>query len=375
MLLDEATSHPRIHARFSCRLRNIEFDAKRNNPRAEDDCRLSFDTFEGEPSPCTRYVAFIVGTDGINSLVRSFIARATPLNFQQEYIDSEYLELRVPPTKSGDFALDPNHLHIWPRHSFMLIALANLDRSFTSTLFAPAHILSELTTRKAIESFFEREFPDALELMGRQTVVDLLLPRHGRGSTLSNIKCNPYHYKGQAIILGDAAHAMLPFYGQGLNCGFEDVSVMIELLEQNGIEPLSSAASRAHTSIPMQGSRPDLGSRVAGAFAEYTASRHDDLLAINYLASQNYVEMSSSVVSPLFLLRKRLDALLMTLLPNGWWSSLYKMVTFTPDISYAKAKRIEDRQKLILEKAIAGAAGLGLASALLLVRKWWVNRA
>ncbi|CAO1619033.1 unnamed protein product [Parajaminaea phylloscopi] len=375
LLLDEADAHPRIEVHFSCKLRSIQFDAKQADPNAEDDCRLNFDSFRGDSHPCARYVAFVIGTDGINSLVRSSIARVSPMDFQQEYIDSEYLELRVPPTKSGEYALDPNHLHIWPRHSFMLIALANLDHSFTSTLFAPAKILARLTTREAIVGLFESEFPDALELMGKDAVVELLLPRQGKGSSLSSIKCNPYHYKGQAIILGDASHAMLPFYGQGLNCGFEDVSVMIDLLDQRGDRAAAASAVATRSSDRVLSVHDShLTDRVAKAFAHYSGTRHEDLLAISYLASQNYVEMSSSVVNPLFLLRKRLDAFLMATLPAGWWSSLYNLVTFSPDVGYAEAKRTEDRQKLFLERAIVSMAGLGVAGILALGRSWWISR-
>lgn len=372
--------------------------------------------------PTSRYAAFIVGCDGLNSIVRNSVARFTPMNFSQQYIDSSYLELRIPPkapAKAGqaeDFAIDPHHLHIWPRHSFMLIALANLDKTFTATLFAPADMLSRLTTRDSILDFFREEFPDALELMGDDEVVSTLLPRKGKGSPLSRIECSPYHYKGRAIILGDAAHAMLPFYGQGLNCGFEDVAFLTDLLDAAAVrgdssltaesEDLESSDKLSHHRVDSGIGSPDpdypaalrdaspqrqdlsslpsafaesapraqpsgkLIAKLSEVFKQYTERRHDDLVAINYLATQNYYEMSSRVVSPGYLLRKKLDAFLMKTLPKGWWLSLYTMVTFSPEVGYAEAKRREDWQKRVVERvltgtAVAGAVGLGLAAKIL----------
>lgn len=301
----------------------------------------------------------------------------TPLNFQQEYIDSSYLELRVPPKieeGAATFALDPNHLHIWPRHSFMLIALANLDKSFTSTLFAPQAIIGQLTSRQAILDFFAKEFPDALQLMGEDDVVATLLPRQGKGSPLSSVKCDPYHYKGRAVFLGDAAHAMLPFYGQGLNCGFEDVGFLMNLIDKHGVrgdpgQPEGSERSLQGEKVENAWDR--YSPLLAQAFTEYSKERHPDLIAISYLATQNYHEMSSRVVSPLYLIRKSLDGLLMKTLPKGWWISLYSMVTFSPEIGYAEAKKREARQSVVIERVLIGSGlaamtGLGLASRWLL---------
>lgn len=371
MLLDEASFHPRIEVHFSCKLRSIDFDARSKNPNADADCQLNFETFEDEAVAVTRFAAFAVGTDGIHSIVRNTIAQISSVTYRQDYIDSEYLELRIPPTSSGDYAIDANHLHIWPRVTFMLIALANLDHSFTSTLFAPQQILAKLSSPEAIIEFFKKEFPDALELMGADAVVESLLPRKGRGSKLCSVQCNRYHYKGQAIILGDAAHAMLPFYGQGLNCGFEDVSVMMEVLDKAHV---SSYAQKTQAVDASKSAGDELGASLEKAFSSYSSTRHDDLIAINYLASQNYVEMSSSVIDPLFLLRKRIDALLMKTLPKGWWNSLYNMVTFSPNVGYAEAKKREDRQKVLLERIIVASAGVGAVGLASLGRLWWIRR-
>lgn len=371
LLLDEATSHPHVSIHFSCKLRHIDFDASATETSAnnEDDgtsCKLSFELFEGQTNATSRRVHFVVGCDGINSIVRNSLARYVPLNFHQEYIDSAYVELRIPPTNAGDYALDRGHLHIWPRHSFMLIALANLDKSFTSTLFAPQSMLAKLTSREDILEFFQQEFPDALDLMGADELVETLLPRLGKGSGLSSIKCDPYHYKDRGVILGDAAHAMLPFYGQGLNCGFEDVSCLVALLDKEDVRgDRTNATASADHSLPHSLER---------VFAAYSQTRHDDLLAINYLASQNYKEMSSSVVDPMFLLRKRLDSLLMKVLPKGWWSSLYSMVTFQPDVGYSEALRTEQRQKRLLERVIWSGATVGVVGLAAVGRRWLSQR-
>lgn len=411
LLLNEAARHPSISLFFDCKLRSVDLDATRTDPKAaQDECRLDFEIWQGGGA-ATRWAAFILGSDGINSIIRSAIARCVPLSFSQEYIDSAYLELRIPPKHNddagdqpvsaqeqpssaqaaADFALDPNHLHIWPRHSFMLIALANLDKSFTSTLFAPQDILSKLTTRAAILDFFKDEFPDALDVLGQDNVVETLLPRKGKGSSLSSIKCYPYHYAGRAAILGDAAHAMLPFYGQGLNCGFEDVAFLMDIFDEHRVRGDDFSARRrrgsttsdsglagVNTPVTSTGddsvSPPhlDLSHKLATVFESYSRKRHPHLLAINHLATANYHEMSSRVVSPLFQLRKSLDALLMKTLPKGSWMSLYSMVTFSPEIGYADAKSREEKQGKIIERVLWGSAagavvGFGLAA------KWWMS--
>ncbi|CAO1629773.1 unnamed protein product [Sympodiomycopsis kandeliae] len=413
LLLNEASNHPNISVHFDCKIRSLDLDIRGKDPNAEDECRLNFERWEGA-GPTTKYAAFVLGSDGINSIVRSSIARSVPLNFSQEYIDSSYLELHIPPkqksapqetssdasSQESEFALDPNHLHIWPRHSFMLIALANLDKSFTSTLFAPQEILSRLTTRESILSFFQTEFSDALDVLGEDNVVETLLPRKGKGSPLSSIKCYPYHYKSRAIILGDASHAMLPFYGQGLNCGFEDVAFLMNIFDQQGLrgdtsERRKRTASDSGLGTPNHSDgesdeshkvvsvssfessfpRDQLPSKLATTFSAYSTKRHRHLLAINQLATNNYKEMSSKVVDPFFLLRKSLDSLLMKTLPKGWWTSLYTMVTFSPSIGYADAKETEERQSRIIERVlISGAVGVAVGVGLFTKWAWTTAR-
>ena len=271
------------------------------------------------------------------------------MHYTHNYIDTGYVELSIPPRtalSSGSrmrsidgpdgkpsgghdaFHLDPNHLHIWPRHSFMLIALPNLDGSFTCTLFAPFKMFSEeLSSKERIVAFFREHFPDAMPLIGEDKLVECLTTR--RASALGSVQCDPYHYKDRAVLIGDAAHAMLPFYGQGLNCGFEDVRVLFDIIDS--CDTLQEALER------------------------YTKERHPDLKAILQLAEQNYREMAHSVVSWPYLLRKKLDSWLMRVLPSSMWSSLYVMTTFS-NLPYSQVVQTEKRQQRIISNVVLSTA-------------------
>lgn len=309
----------------------------------EDQIKLTFQ--DANNTSVTQITNLIIGCDGHHSKVRDELSRASELDFSQHYIDNYYTELHVPVNKDGDFALDPNHLHIWPRHEYMLIALANQDKTFTSTLFAPRHIYDDyLNDQDELIRFFQEEFPDALEMIGRDQLIKDLLSR--KPSSLATIECNPYHYQGKLIYLGDAAHAMVPFYGQGLNCGLEDVRIMLGLLDKHtkGVEKKDSQTSLAREK----------------AFQEYTTQRHPDLLAISQLAMNNFHEMSSKVVSTPYRLRKQLDSLLVRILPTGWWDSQYSRITFS-NMRYHEALDRENQQKSILNM-IGLSATIGLTA-------------
>lgn len=253
----------------------------------------------------------------------------------------------------------------------MLIALPNKDKSFTCTLFAPTTEFEMLSDNDLVLSWFRTHFPDALELIGTENLLNFFQwnPRN----PLISIKARPYHYKDRAIILGDAAHAMVPFYGQGLNCGLEDVRVLTALLHEAGVDPA-------------KGRDPEVFDlRLAGALSRYSESRHEDLVAINDLAMDNYVEMRHSVTTLGHKLKRMVDNLLFSLssrtavtatnlgaLPPGvifrqerprGWLPLYTMVTFRPDISYSSAKRQAAEQASVMAKVgIAGSVALGVGA-------------
>lgn len=362
IVLDHVLRHPNVQAHFEHRLQSVDldYDSRRSkgDSASTDRVRLDFNVKSGghDAQSVSKYAGFVVGCDGAHSNIRSAMASLVRMNFTHEYIDSEYVELSIPPrtligagtrsrgnggvngTAGGHDAyhLDPHHLHIWPRHSFMLIALPNLDGSFTCTLFAPVKIFAEhLSSRDSILAFFGQHFPDALPLIGPDALVDCLTSR--RPSSLGSVKCAPYHYKDRTVLIGDAAHAMLPFYGQGLNCGFEDVRVLMETIDQ--AQNLSAALKR------------------------YTETRHPDLLAISQLAQNNYKEMAHSVVSTSYLMRKRLDTMLMAVLPTSMWKSLYSMVTFS-NLPYSQVLKREHRQQLIISNALLSFAATGAGAIL-----------
>lgn len=243
-------------------------------PPVSDQPRLSF-RVSGSNDLVAEATTLIVGCDGMHSSVRWSLQRIARLNTVQQYIDTGYVELRIPPRSgTGDkWALDNSCLHIWPRHDFMLIALPNADGSFTATLFAPYTIFArDLHDGTSVRRFFRTHFSDALAVMDENEMVQHILTR--RPSALGSVQCDPSNASAYAILLGDASHAMVPFYGQGLNCGLEDVRVFMSELDS------ASRDGQEHTSAVLR-----------RALDRYTALRTDDLKAIQRLAQDNYIEM------------------------------------------------------------------------------------
>ncbi|KAI5953124.1 BNA4 [Candida jiufengensis] len=235
---------------------------------------------------------YVIGADGAHSQFRTQMQRHMRMNFTQEYIDMQYIELYIPPSPTTKFSIDPNHLHIWPRHDFMLIALANEDGSFTSTFFSPWSVIDSIQSSDEFLNFFKTNFPDAYELVGEKALIEAY-KNNPRGS-LMQVSAYPYNIpSGKAIIIGDAAHSMVPFYGQGMNCGFEDVRILMELIDSNNGD-------------------------ISNAFVEYSPKRQIDLKAICKLAMDNYFEMSSKVTNIWYLTKKKLDYTLGSWFRNRW---------------------------------------------------------
>ncbi len=236
--------------------------------------------------------------------------RSDRFDYSQDYLPHGYKELTIPPAADGSFALSPDSLHIWPRGTYMMIALPNPDRTFTCTLFFPFDgnpSFNSLKDPNDIFGFFQQQFPDAVALM--PDLVDEYL--RNPTSSLVTIRCAPWNLGHDHLLMGDAAHAIVPFYGQGMNCGFEDVRVFDELIDLHN-------------------------EQWDTIFPEFSDQRKANADAIADLAKANFIEMRDKVADPDFLLRKRIEARINQMYPNRW-TPLYSMVTFRPDIPYHTA--------------------------------------
>jgi kynurenine 3-monooxygenase len=284
---------------------------------------ITFSTPEG---PFKLQAPVIVGADGAYSALRLSMQKQVRFNYKQEYLTHGYKELTIPATADGEFAMDPNALHIWPRGKFMLIALPNPDKSFTCTLFLPFEgtkvCFEKITDERDLKSVFSNYFDDAYQLM--PDLVDEFF--RNPTSALVNVDCYPW-VQGESLLIGDASHAMVPFYGQGMNCGFEDCYILNGLIDKLGTNSW------------------DL------VFEKFQKTRKRDTDAICQLAMENFIEMRDSVADPKFLLRKKIEAKLHELYPNDW-IPLYTMVTFS-DISYSEAYAQGKLQEAIMDRVMA----------------------
>ena len=259
----------------------------------------------------------ICGADGAFSQVREAMTHTPRFDFSQKYLDHGYKELCIPATKDGEYALkDWQALHIWPRGDFMMIALPNKDKSFTCTLFMPNQQFAKTKTDADIMAFFERYFKDAIPVM--PTLIEDW--HRNPDSFLVMVSCSPFHYKN-TFIIGDAAHAMVPFYGQGMNASLQDVEVFCDLLD---------AAN---------------GDLVA-TLPRYTEVRKPDADAVCRLSYDNYHVMRAAVRSRMWIWRKNFEIYLGALLPSKF-IPLYTMVSFST-IPYSKViERAQEQDKLL----------------------------
>jgi kynurenine 3-monooxygenase len=266
----------------------------------------------------------IIGSDGAFSAVRLAMQLTDRFDFSQDYIEHGYKELHIPAGAAGSFQMEKNALHIWPRESYMLIALPNPDGSFTLTLFFPFKgdpSFDKLQTKESVNAFFESTFPDAYCLM--PTLLEDFF--HNPASSLVTMKCYPW-VRNKTLLIGDAAHAIVPFYGQGMNAGFEDCRRLNQLLD----------------------SHQDDWEKVVSLFQE---ERKPNAEAIAQLALDNFIEMRDLVNDAGFILRKRIESKLHELFPEKW-IPLYSMVTFHEDIPYSVAYEIGQKQKKIMEEVL-----------------------
>ncbi|WP_299111339.1 NAD(P)/FAD-dependent oxidoreductase [uncultured Winogradskyella sp.] len=302
LLLDEAEKHKNVKIHFNKKCKSVDFekttalfkDYNTKNEFIEDaDC--------------------IIATDGAGSALRKsyYLEKKFLFSFSQDWLTHGYKELSILPTDTGGYKTYKNALHIWPRGDFMVIALPNLDGSFTVTLFLSydegEYNFNNLTTPEIVTEFFEKEFPDALALMPN-LVEDFF---ENPTAPLGTVKCSPWHYKGNTLLMGDSAHAIVPFYGQGMNASFEDVVEFDTILDK------------------YEGNWETV-------FSEYGKIRKKDTDAIADLAIDNFHEMKDHVGQPIFQEKRKIEMALEKEFPEDY-SSKYSLVTFNEHIGYREA--------------------------------------
>ena len=324
LLLDEAEKHENVTIHFNKKCKSVDFEKT----------TALFKDYDGN-SEFVEDADVIIATDGAGSAMRKsyYLGKKFLFSFSQDYLTHGYKELSILPTKEGGYKTYKNALHIWPRGDFMLIALPNLDSSFTVTLFLShnegAYNFENLTTPEIVTEFFKKEFPDALELMPN-LVEDFF---ENPTAALGTVKCSPWHYKGNTLLMGDSAHAIVPFYGQGMNASFEDVVEFDKVLDQN------------------------LDSWEA-TFIAYEKNRKKDTDAIADLAIDNFHEMKAHVANPIFQEKRKLEMALEKNFPKDY-SSKYSLVTFNENVPYRDAMlRGRAQDKAILNMLADGALNL-----------------
>ncbi|MDQ6892349.1 MAG: FAD-dependent monooxygenase [Acidobacteriota bacterium] len=325
LLLDAAEATGKVSIRFGRTVCGVDFA----------DRRVRFSDGE-DPEPRTAPYDVLIGTDGSASAVRAAILERTGGRLDEEPLGHGYKELSIPAAEGSGggsrFRMERNALHIWPRGEYMLIALPNADGSFTATLFLPnqgEESFETLTTPDAVHDLFERRFADAIPLMPR-LAEDFVGNPTGH---LETIRCKPWSFEDHALVLGDAAHAIVPFHGQGMNAAFEDCSAFDQCLRQ-------SAPDRPWNEV----------------FADFEERRRPNTDAIADMALENYVEMRSTVRERRFQLKKDLSFRLEERHP-GRFTPRYSMVMFHT-IPYAEAKRRGAIQEEILDELTSRAESL-----------------
>jgi len=301
---------------FNQKCNNIDW--KENSVEFEDSSNHKLQTTDFQ---------LLFGSDGAYSAARlTHHLQHDRFQYQQYYIDFGYKELNIPAGENGSFLMEKNALHIWPRGNYMLIALPNTDGSFTCTLFFPFEgepSFASLDTKEKVCSFFKKTFTDAEQLMPTLEEDFFRNPT----SSLVTVKCFPWIRDDKFALIGDAAHAIVPFFGQGMNCGFEDCSVLNSLIDKHN--------ENWEVILP-----------------EYQSLRKPDADAIADLALNNFVEMRDKVADPKFLLQKKIEAAFSKKYPDKWIPA-YAQVTFSPHIRYSNALVNGKKQEAIMQEVMS----------------------
>ncbi|MGZ5242545.1 MAG: FAD-dependent oxidoreductase [Bacteroidia bacterium] len=305
---------------------NLHFDEKCedvNYPTGE----VTFQNIHSKKDTKKKYDV-IFGTDGAFSAARLSLMKTERLDFAytQDYIEHAYKELTIPAGKNNTWQIEKNALHIWPRKSFMMIALPNLDGSFTCTLFLSyekgEENFSKLKTEEDVTDFFKKYFPDALPLM--PTLLEDFFSNPT--ASLATMRCSPWNYKGKGLLVGDAAHPIVPFYGQGMNAGFEDCSILNGMIDKYAMD-------------------------WEKIFQKFSTERKPDADAVADLALQNFIEMRDLVADPHFQLKNKIDKKMAELFPEKW-NTQYALVSFT-HTPYSVAQKTGRSHSEILEKIVS----------------------
>ncbi len=316
-VIEAAQRYPNVRVYFNRRCTDVELDGAVAHLEKTDGA-VEAAVSAANPKIISAHGDAVIGVDGAFSAVRqSMQMQISGFEYDESYLAHGYKELTIPPGSGGSWQMEKHALHIWPRKSFMMIALPNPDSSFTCTLFWEFEGPRSFATAKTddgVRRFFDEDFPDAVPLM--PTLLEDF--RQNPTGSLVTIRCAPWYYKDKVALVGDAAHAVVPFYGQGMNAAFEDCVVLDECLEE----------------FPEDRER---------AFAEYFSRRKVNADALADLAIGNFIEMRDKTASKTFRARKKLDHFLEAALP-GIYLPLYTMVTFTriPYATAAKRARTQD---------------------------------
>ena len=341
-ILDELEDMPNVKIFFHHKMTGADFRRK----KAWFEVRQSGEKTGSETRAREVEIDFalLLGADGAHSATRYHMMKFARTNYSQEYIDCLWCEFTIPPSLSGDFRISPNHLHIWPAGSFMFIAIPSLDKSFTCTLFGPADLFMKLEKdpqselMKTFEKYFPGIVPDLLSLEDLQN-------QFGRNPHLPliNIKCAPHHFDDSVAILGDAANAIVPFYGQGMNAGLESVRILFSKLDTHHDR--------------------------RAALSAYTSERVADAHSIADLALSNYIEMRSSVTSSLYKIRKYVEEKLDSYWPKLGWATRYSRISFGNErYSVVEAKSM--RQQAILVALVGGLLTSAGAAVMYWILRW-----
>jgi kynurenine 3-monooxygenase len=314
LLVEKSEAHAEVAYHFEQQCEDVDLE------KAE----VTFSGRDGSHS--TRQFDRVFGTDGAFSAVRQKMTRSDRFDFEQRYLSHGYKEIEMRPKADGAFKMESDALHIWPRGEFMLMALPNPDGTFTCTVFAPydgENGLNSLTDEARVLDYFETYFADVIPLVPDYAAQWLANPT----SSLVMTRCYPWHKGERICLMGDSAHAIVPFYGQGMNSGMEDCSVLSELMD--------GMTSTSDWNTVLQA---------------YTASRKPSGDAILELALRNYIEMRDKTGDPRFLLRKKIEAKMAVQYP-GRWLPLYSQVTFS-HTPYEQALAAGKRQDEIMESIL-----------------------